>query len=161
MISAGKASEAAEAREHRRFGDKPASRGRELFLFLRDAVRDIFAASLAVYLVTVILEIVRPGFASHFFNLNTLLAVIVVSGALAVLVGAACAESAAAPPAIPAGMAIPIALALGVVGALLILAAFPAGESGRLWSALGGGAAIGFLCLLMAGVGKPGGGERV
>jgi hypothetical protein len=42
--------------------------------------RSLFENSLSTYLILLLLEIIKPGFVSFFFNLNNLLVVVLVSG---------------------------------------------------------------------------------
>jgi len=60
---------------------------REFLEFLRDIVQNIFEASLVLYLIFLLLETIKEGFISFFFNLNILLVVVLISGVIAVLVG--------------------------------------------------------------------------
>jgi len=60
---------------------------REILEFLRDLNQNIFEASLVLYLVFLLLEMIKEGYISFFFNLNILLVVVLISGVIAVLVG--------------------------------------------------------------------------
>lgn len=126
--------------------------------FLRDVVRDAFVASLFVYLVLVVVERLDKGFASAFFNLNVLLGVVVVTGALTILTcGMTRERGMVERVSMPGPIPTLGAAALGALGAVLIYAATMASGWTALVSSLGGGCAIGILAWLLVGGGGPGG----
>ena len=55
--------------------------------FIRDMNRDVFTVSLVLYLVLTVIEQLSYGFVSFFFDMNILLAVVLVTGALLAVTG--------------------------------------------------------------------------
>jgi O-antigen/teichoic acid export membrane protein len=121
----------------------------EFLRFFRDVNRDIFVASFLVYLALIVLDTVWDGFASHFFNLNVILVVVVVTGMLAMITaGASQAGTARRLEEIPRKIAIPAAVVFGIAGGSFIFVATPLSGQGAWWAAAGGGVAIALLAWL-------------
>jgi len=122
----------------------------EFLRFFRDVNRDVFIASLMVYLALIILDRVKKGFASYFFNMNSLLAVVVVTGALAVISGDTSSQwGVGDKKGVPGPIMIAGTIMMGILGALLIYIATPASGKEALWSAAGGGVAMALLAALL------------
>ena len=52
-----------------------------------DINSDIFLAALSLFSILVIIESLKPGYVSFFFNLSIVVPVILITGAIAVLAG--------------------------------------------------------------------------
>jgi hypothetical protein len=52
--------------------------------FILDITGDIFIAALVLFSILVVLEALNPGFVSFFFNLDILVPIILVAGAIAI-----------------------------------------------------------------------------
>jgi hypothetical protein len=117
----------------------------DLLSLLRDAVFDVFTATLLLYLLLVVLEKIKRGFVSFFFNLDIMLGIVVVAGALTALTGGPWAKGLAGRGSVPRRILIAGAVGLGVAGAIAIYAETPAHGWARVVSSLAGGAAMGLL----------------
>ena len=92
---------------------------RVLIELLRDVTQDVFSVSISLLLIFVLLETIKEGFISYFFNINNLIAIVVVSGVITVLAGEEKAEEE------PQGQKLAlkqsaIVLGLGVLGTVLV-----------------------------------------
>jgi amino acid transporter len=131
-------------------GIKPRSQLRELLALLRDAIRDIFVAALVVYLVLLMLEWVKRGFASFFFNMDILLAVVLVTGIIALITGGASkVDDASRPVPWPRPVVFLGACALGVAGMVIIYFGTSATGGVLFWSLVTGGILIVVLTMLL------------
>ncbi len=65
---------------------------RMLIELLRDVNQDIFSVSITLLLIFLLLEKIKEGFVSFFFNINILIVIVVVSGIITVLTGEEKAE---------------------------------------------------------------------
>jgi hypothetical protein len=111
----------------------------ELLGLLRDAILDVFTASLLLYLLLVVLDRIKRGFASFFINLDVLLGIVVVAGVLAALTGGLSARGPADRGSVPRRILIAGAVGLGVAGAIAIYAETSAHGWVRVVSSLAGG----------------------
>lgn len=122
-----------------------------LLRFLAEVVRDVFLASLLVYLVLLVLDRVEKGFASYFFDLDILLWIVLATGVLSAFSGWA---SHAAPGAerrpYPAWSVAACAAALGILAAAAIYVAVPVSGTEALVATLAGGCLAGMLAWILA-----------
>jgi hypothetical protein len=128
---------------------------RELLVFIREAILEVFIAALATYLVLLIMDKVKNGFASFFINMDVLLAVVLISGFLAMVAGGiAKGEGAAAiitayKPLALLGLAV-----LGVSGTVVIYFGTSATGGALFWSLLLGGLILVILAAVLLLDGK-------
>ena len=92
---------------------------RMLIELLRDVNQDIFGVSLSLYLIFVLLETIKEGFVSFFFNINYLLVIVLASGVITVLTGE---EKAEEKPIVqkPAFKDFAIVIGFGILGTVLV-----------------------------------------
>lgn len=86
---------------------------------VRDINQDIFGVSLSLLIILVLLETIKEGFVSFFFNINYLLVVVLASGVITVLAGE---EKTGEEPRVqkPAFRDFAIVIGLGVLGTVLV-----------------------------------------
>ncbi|MDY6794624.1 MAG: hypothetical protein SWK76_04985 [Actinomycetota bacterium] len=111
---------------------------------------NVFAASLNAYIVLIVLDKLKYGFASFFFNMNILLAVVVVTGCVAVLTSSLTRDrGTATTPALSWNKVCIAVVFLGVAGAIMIYFGSATTGATLIVSLVVGGVLIYVLALLL------------
>jgi hypothetical protein len=119
--------------------------------FFGGFIRDIFVASFLTYMVLLVLDEVKRGFASSFFNLDILLWLVVTTGVLTSLTGGLSRAAGRGRQETFSALAMVVfVVGMGLLGSFFIYAATTASGWKAVASSVAGGCATAVLALLFA-----------